>query len=244
MRARHRHFNPRGIGAKLVFDARYINQSDNTAVSTWPDRSGNGWDATQSTPANQPTFQTAEFGGSGVVRFDGNNDILYANGSVGLLRNVGGATLVAVNKSTVSSGNGPKIFFSTNSVATRARIAQDGGAGYEMGGRRLDTDSFQTIANNTFSTTRTLIQTGVFDYSNSDAFLFLDGTQSASSTSFQTSGNTSNSDSAYVSLGNNNIPQAFNGDIGQVLAFDVALNASQRKRTEHAAAYSFKISCN
>jgi hypothetical protein len=34
------------------------------------------------------------------------------------------------------------------------------------------------------------------------------------------------------------------GDLGQALAFNTALTASQRKRLEHAAAYSFKISCN
>ena len=44
MRARQRHLNARHAGAMFVLDARFINQSDNTAVSTWADRSGNGYD--------------------------------------------------------------------------------------------------------------------------------------------------------------------------------------------------------
>lgn len=76
MRARHRHFNPRFAGADLVLDSRYINQSDNTAVSSWSDRSGNGFDATQANATNQPTFQTGEQGGCGGVDFDGSNDFM------------------------------------------------------------------------------------------------------------------------------------------------------------------------
>jgi hypothetical protein len=76
MRARHRHFNPRHAGADLVLDARYLNQSDNTAVSSWADRSGNGHDASQATGASQPTFRTGQQGGNGGVDFDGSNDFL------------------------------------------------------------------------------------------------------------------------------------------------------------------------
>lgn len=246
MRRRHRHFNARDLGAGFVFDARYIDQSDNTAVSTWSDRSRNGWDATQTSASLQPTFQTAEFGGNGVVRFDGSNDILSVSGAVGLLNNVAGATLMAVAKyvSGGPSGFGNSIFFSNNASVSRARMSGGSASNYDVGGRRLDADSFATINGSTFSASRILIHVGVFDYSNSDLFLFLDGTQEASNTSFQTAGNTSATNSGSVSLGNNSAPQPMNGDLGQALAFNTVLTASQRKRVEHAAAYSFKISCN
>ena len=87
--------------------------------------------------------------------------------------------------------------------------------------------------------------TGLADYSNSDAFLFLENAQVASNTNFQTAGNTSNTDSLAVQIGA--IPAAtqyFNGDIGQAIAFNSVLTTSQRRRVEHAAAYSFKIACN
>jgi hypothetical protein len=255
MRRRHRHLNARHLGAKLVLDARYIDQSDNTAVSTWADRSGNGYDATQASGTLQPTFQTAEFGGNGVVRFDGSNDVLNANGAAGVMRNVGGGTLLGVVKyAGASIGSNPSfLFFSRGDNANSTRVLLGGtdnpnppGSGYALGGRRLDPDSFVTVRTGIYTQNRTLIQAGVFDWANSDAFVFLDGKQEGSDTNFQTAGNTSNTDSLAVRVGLSDptLNQYLNGDIGQALAFNTALTASQRKRVEHAAAYSFKISCN
>jgi hypothetical protein len=251
MRRRHRHLNARHLGAKLVLDARYIDQSDNTAVSTWADRSGNGYDATQTDGTLQPTFQTAEFGGNGVVRFDGSNDVLNANGAAGVMRNVGGGTLMGVAKFAVAVADTTRgvLFFSRgdNANSTRAFMGLLGvPQTYGAGGRRLDADSFQTVNGGGYTQNRTLLETAVFDWANSDLFLFIDGAQAASNTSFQTNGNTSNNDSLAVRVGlaDLSLSQYMQGDIGQALAFNTALTASQRKRVEHAAAYSFKISCN
>jgi hypothetical protein len=247
MSRRHRHLNARDLGAKLVLDARYIDQSDNTAVSTWADRSGNGYDATQTNGTFQPTFQTAEFGGNGVVRFDGSNDFLNANGAAGVLRNVGGGTLFGVFKFNAFHTGVVLIFTSgTSTSATRLGIAVTAltNGEHQLGGRRLDADSFVTLRAQANSN-NPRIMTGVADYANSDAFLFLESTQVVSNTNFQTAGNTSNTDSQSVQVGAvSAASQYLNGDIGQALAFNTALTASQRKRVEHAAAFSFKISCN
>jgi hypothetical protein len=239
MRARQRHFNARDSGAGFVFDSRYINQSDNTAVSTWSDRSRNGWDAAQNTGNQQPLFRISQFGGNGVVRFDGSNDGLNISGALPLLNNVNGATLLSVVKYSANN-TGNSIFFANNGTATRARLA----SGYEAGGRRLDGDGFFAIVGGSYSSTRILIHTGVFDYSNSDLFLFLDGKQESQQLNFSTNGNSSATNSGSVTLGNNTISQALNGDMGQALAFNFALHSSLRKRLEHAAAFSFKIACN
>ena len=45
-----------------------------TNVASWDDLSGNGWSATQSTPANQPTLGTD--GGVNCLSFDGSNDFM------------------------------------------------------------------------------------------------------------------------------------------------------------------------
>lgn len=55
---------------------RITGLSDGDAVSSWPDWSGEGNDATQTTTANKPTYQTAELAGRPVVRFDGTDDFL------------------------------------------------------------------------------------------------------------------------------------------------------------------------
>lgn len=233
------------MGAKLVLDARYIDQTDNTAVSTWADRSGNGWDATQTDSNFRPTLQTAEFGGQNIVRFDGSNHRLSVAGAAGLLNNIAGSTLSVTIKFTNTSGTRTAFAFSTGPGLTRAGVDMTA-SGYSTGGRRLDANSFQSVTSaGGQSATRTLIQTAIFDYANAALTLFLDGASSASSTSFQTAGNTSNTNSTNVRVGCSAVDTQFSeADIAEVVAFNSALTASQRKRLEHAAAYSFKISCN
>lgn len=247
MRARHRHFNPRSMGAGLVLDARYIDQADNTAVSTWSDRSGNGWDATQASGALQPTLQTAEFGGQNIVRFDGSNDRFTANGAIGILNNVGGATLLSAVKYNSVSTNQSLFGMATALGNTRATLNFNSTNGYGTGGRRLDSNSFQSVASNLggVSTTRTLLQTAVLSFSSAELNLFLDGISAASSTSFQTAGNTSSTNATIVTIASSTGgAEYFAGDVGTIVAFALALNGGQRKRVEHAAAFSFKIACN
>ena len=72
MRARQRHFNAAGLGAKLVLDARFISgKNDGDAVDSWSDISGSANNASQATAAARPTYKTAIQGGQPVVRFDG-----------------------------------------------------------------------------------------------------------------------------------------------------------------------------
>jgi hypothetical protein len=49
---------------------------DGTAVRTWSDQSGNGYDATQSTTAARPTYIASGLNGLPVVRFDGTDDVM------------------------------------------------------------------------------------------------------------------------------------------------------------------------
>lgn len=74
MRARHRHFNAKDVGASGVYDARFISGlANNASVSTWNSRTGTN-NATQGTAANQPIYKTNQFNGNPVVEFDGTND--------------------------------------------------------------------------------------------------------------------------------------------------------------------------
>ena len=50
--------------------------ADGAAVGTWPDSSGLGRHAAQTTGSLQPTYQTGELNGHPVVRFDGTDDYL------------------------------------------------------------------------------------------------------------------------------------------------------------------------
>lgn len=71
-------WTPEYASAALAFwhKADAIVQSDNTAVASWTDSSGNGRSAANATGTEQPTFQTNELNGLPCVRFDGvDNDL-------------------------------------------------------------------------------------------------------------------------------------------------------------------------
>ena len=53
--------------------------ADGTAVSTWMDESGNGFNVTQSTVASQPIFKTGQINGLPVLRFNGSTTGLQGN---------------------------------------------------------------------------------------------------------------------------------------------------------------------
>lgn len=72
MHRRARHLNPKAAGAIQVLDSRFISGlSDGSAVTTWSDRSGKGYDMSQSTAVSKPTYKTAIQGGQPILRFDG-----------------------------------------------------------------------------------------------------------------------------------------------------------------------------
>lgn len=57
-------------------DAKDLDLAHDASVSTWPDRSGNGNDATQATSASQPTYREDKGRHLPGVRFDGTDDLL------------------------------------------------------------------------------------------------------------------------------------------------------------------------
>jgi len=72
--------------AILWLDASQITGvADGALVSSWPDRSGNGFDAFQLTATKQPTYTASSIGGQPALSFDGANDILKLTGDSRIL---------------------------------------------------------------------------------------------------------------------------------------------------------------
>lgn len=111
-------FTPASIpGLVAWYDASQISgQADNTALSSWPDLSGNGYNLSQATGVNQPTYYSSTAGktvnGKPAVWFDGTDDYMQESTSLTLQP----ASFFAVVKMTTSGaaqaiigseGNGP-----------------------------------------------------------------------------------------------------------------------------------------
>ena len=96
--------------------------------SVWPDLSGNGRNATQATSTQRPAIVTGAQNGRQVRRFDGTDDFLRLTTGLGMLRNVPGATVIAVYKWITNPVINKSVFFaSVNANADLARMYLGGG---------------------------------------------------------------------------------------------------------------------
>lgn len=148
-----------------------------------------------------------------------------------MFRNVGGASIFAVVKYSGGASSQAAFFASNNTTANPRTYLYQRFSGtnvkYTIAGRRLDADLFQALQSITESTNIFVLHTGVIDYSNSNAFVYLNGSINNSTTSFQTDGLTSNTDSSVIQISNAAIPNYMNGDIAEIIVFNRALTTAE-----------------
>jgi hypothetical protein len=238
-------FNPRSLpNLQLWLPADRINQANNTAVATWSDQSGNGYDATQSTTAARPTFIASGLNGLPVVRFDGTDDHLdFSGGAFSLLRNVAGATIFVVVKYSSTTANFSSFYASTNNAITsvRLQLRTTTTPRYQIQGRRLDAISAETISSTqATSTSSVIIQTARADYQNTLMQQYINGALDGQKTDFQTAGNTSDTDSLGIFLGRVSVTY-LTGDIAEIIVYNRALNTSELSQVHRYLARKWGI---
>jgi hypothetical protein len=211
-----------------IFDAATgggLVTTDSASVARWEDQSGNANHFTQTASTNRPILKTSIQNGLNVLRLALNKLMVCSNNAIA--RNVGGVTVFAVRKcaanptseqnifrANIATGSPSRVFFAVGFTSGKANA----------GGRRLDASGFQGIASSSnVSTTAFEMQSAVYDYTNADLFLYLNDVLEASSTTWQTSGNTSDTDSFQIRVG------ALNGDIGEVIVYNRALTSTERE---------------
>jgi hypothetical protein len=231
LRPRASGFDPRSIANLGLWLDASVDSSltfNSTTVSEWRDLSGNARHFAQSTAGSQPS--TSTLNNRRVLSASGGSFMTGNAASLGLLRNVGGGTAIVVG-SIALSGNQNLVHFSngTNSAQARFLIGRIGDV--VAAGRRLDADSFAQAGYAGVSGSN--VYAGILNYANSDAFLFANGTQQASNTSFQADGNTSDTDSLGVSLlGTPAGANLVTGTLAEVLLWPRVLTTNERQRVE------------
>ena len=153
-------------------------------------------------------------------------DIFTNLTKLNMLRNVGGATIITVKSQTGFAANQYAVNVSNNSTLERLAVSSNTTTQYVVGGRRLDADALATISSTTASTSPAVITT-IADYSNSDLYLYLNGGLNASTTTFQTDGSTSDTDSASIRLGSSVGSGFLTGDIAEVMIFNRVLTTQE-----------------
>lgn len=220
-------------GYLLHFDADERTMTHtNGSVLEWRDKAGYQARATQGTQASRPTIQKHPYNGLPVLDFN-NQNLKTGTLPTGLLKNVGGCTIYMVanvdNAST--QRHAVMITTGTRNTTTRAGIifAQATANKVGAGGRRLDADAYAQAQSSSNVTSGWKCYTGLFDYSNSDAFIYERDRLEGSNTSFQSGGNTSNTGALDFSIGSTaNGTLYFDGRIAEILVFDAAHTEAQR----------------
>jgi hypothetical protein len=203
---------------------------DGDAVGTWSDQSGNGFDATQATAGNKPTYKTSILAGKPVVRFDGVGDELDFSGSaLGIFNNVGGGTIIIVASDTnnaVGDTTHPFVRWSTNTTTNRIGIVSKNTGTSQFGalGRRLDASS-SAISSGTFATGFHILIARA-DWTNNLLTLYIDGVAQTAVTFSSGGGNTSATNSNIAFIGGT-ASGFFANDIAEMFVFQRALTTDE-----------------
>jgi hypothetical protein len=247
MRARHRHFNPRDAGANLVYDSRRVTGlSDNDPVDTWPDISRNAYDATQTSTA-RPLYRTANQGGNPALRFDGVNDWMEIPVGPAVSTTAGHEVQVVIKQiSFVSAPVYPTIVDFKSNVTQNWYVFYSNENAYKwicFGGQNTWTRLRWDNAANTNCNIINVNYNGSGAGTDANFKLFFNGTDRTLGASGAFAGNSSTGSMAVEALGLG-YPTWNNADYYQIALINSASSDSLRKRLNHHAAFSFKISCN
>lgn len=218
-------------GLVAFYDADDTTGPDGTLVAAAPSGIVGHPDAVQATGGNQPTLRANAINGHKAWDFGATNTTkrLALQGIVlDAARNKTDLILSVVYKLPGSAVTGTCCMFGLSNNSTGGRVAIFSNVAttnvHRAGGRRLDADSFGQVDSAAGATIgETAILTAEYRWGTSDLYLYKNGTLVASSTSFQTSGSTSDTSSLAGYIGCNGAAgEFFQGMIGQVIVKDVA----------------------
>ncbi len=183
----------------------------------------------QAIAGNRPAYISAGLNGLNLARFNGTSDELLI-GPSNLFRNVSGATVYAVRTLSTPPVTGRVLFdVLTATSVVRAELRVSALSLSIAAGRTLDADAYSNAVGSTASTPGAyIVHMGLFDYANTDLFVYLNGSVDGSKTSFNTATTTSNTASVASSIGSGVGASFFNGDICEILVFHTAHDNATR----------------
>jgi hypothetical protein len=236
MGRRHRHLNPMHLGATSALDARFLTGfSNGDPVTTWTSRTGTN-SPTQATAGNRPLYQSAGINGNPSILFNAAGRSLHFSPNP-----VAGATAAAVVFCALRT--------STTGGALVANIGTSTGDDLVPWTIGINYTSFASDFRKQF-TAGTLVGVPAVESATSAPGAWTWWTGGVQS--YTTASNTVAFGLAARLGSNNSISPAnaatiflsWTGHAGAIALFPRALTAPNRKRAEHAMAYSFKIPCS
>ena len=201
-------------------------------VSQWTGKSGNGFNLTQGVSSAQPTTGTTTINGLNTIYFDGNDKLVFLNAS--LFSNSSSATIFIVGSGTVSTAGNKGLFLArtVSGDAARAQVLAVSGQA-QAGGRRLDADVYQSVNASSIADNTPFMVGAIFDWSNAQLYVNVNGTLTQRSGGFQTAGMVS-STADDISVGQNprSAGNPFVGSIGEIIVYPTILSTNERQFIE------------
>jgi hypothetical protein len=212
-------FNPSSISGLLTWykaDAGLLDASNNpitsdgTAVKTWQDQSGNSNHLVQSTSTKQPLYKVSQQNGLPGILFDGTDDFFTTTSRLSTVR-----TVFVIHKWTATTGDfrpliGDSIAFNFHGGAAGGALFYDG-----AGANTLETR---------FVYLGTKYVNGV-ETAHSSVVRYTTYKLVAVTT-------TANTNFDQISFDRTDAPRQFYGQMGEILAYDSALSATDRGKVE------------
>jgi hypothetical protein len=195
-------------------------------VARLEDKSGQGRHFTQSTGGNQPTRKTAQKNGLDVLRFDGTDDRMSGT-TFSNLFNDSAATCFVVAKATTAPTNNADPW-------TNAAVLSEGNAGHGFFGVRSNSTAYSFGVDNFDFPVASLSYTAgdwvCFATDHDGSLLRVTVNKTSSATA---SLNSRTFTFASTVLGANYLPtEFFDGDVGEIITYNVALSATNRAKVE------------
>jgi hypothetical protein len=204
--------------------------AQNGFVNTWYDQSGNGFNAVADADANEPKIVNSGSLLTDGLKFSLGNNLKLSGTGLDIFKNTQYAQVFYVIKindtSTALTGffeaqnnASQSRFLLRNSNATAGRIS--------LGGRRLDGDSFSSFQSNSGHSNAKIVLAGFINYSDEEAFIFKNGTQIGSNTSFLDAGRTSDTRSTNIAIGRASANNTAEFDAEELIIFNISQAANQ-----------------
>lgn len=221
---------PSSAGQVLWLDANdctTISLASGGTVTKWADKSGRGYDVSQSTSGYRPVYTTNVLNSKPIIRFDGTDDVLTNTSFMNFTNitmigvgkyNSGDTTQAIAEVSTNTTNRGALLFYETADSKFRS----------------WDGTMDSTVYTETLPVTH--IFSGVSDGTND--YYYVDGSlkQSVASGTL-----TSTTDRVHIGQLVSATTYAMKGDIGEVLVYDRALTNSERESVESYLASKWDI---
>lgn len=167
------------------------------------DRSGSGNNATQADATKQFLYKL-DANNRPCFYADGVNDLMVV-ANLSLFRNVPGATIIAVYlyRSFIVGSSKAVLTISTPNGNNRISLGTALGK-IHCGGRRLDLDSYQQIVTNYDQPVDTILNHSArINFASATISQKINSSMVNAETTFQTAGNTSDTDSSFIGIGAN-----------------------------------------